>query len=110
MILQNPIRVIQRKQVCKTYGISRTWDYQLRKRVLQEQEETGSISLNSLTSRSSRPLTIHTKLIPPVLEESESFLIALYEKHHHPGYQKFFLYCKQEKWSGWKWIVSERDI
>lgn len=98
----------KRKQVCLTHGVGRTWDYILRMRA-EEERNNSATWLITLLSRSSRPHSIRIKQTPSVLTDSENYLISLYEKHHHPGYQKFYLYCLQDN-TNWKWVVSERDI
>ena len=85
-----------RKTACKVHGISRTWDYTLRKR-----DYLGE----SLEHRSSRPYRIKIKFRPEKL--TTEFVKSFYEKHRKPGYQRFYLQLKHDHPDI---DCSERDI
>ncbi|MCK5536790.1 MAG: transposase family protein [Bacteroidales bacterium] len=87
---------LKRKESCKIHQISRSWDYELRKR-----EEKGE----SLGHRSCRPKNIREKSRPDFL--TDNFLEEQRKRNRNPGYQRLYLQLKNDFPEE---VFTERDI
>jgi len=86
-----------RNFVCKTHGISRTWDYEIRKRISNGED---------LDNKSCRPKNTRIKSMPPEL--TKKFMEDFKKRHNKCGYQKFHLQLMHD-YPEWKHI-TERDV